>query len=175
MSCDAQEVWSLNVSSCQQYPKAYSWVVNQSPILLRLQFPVEQGLVFSSDERAYKTAMVPRYWYTRPTVSSNICVQSCSFVPAGPRVKNSGAAAAATSSSSEPRQEYTHSEDVSDADIANLSDGEPVRSMYATARNSEEDAILLIMEFTGLGRPAAMDLLAEFGGNAQEALANLYH
>lgn len=38
-----------------------------------------------------------------------------------------------------------------------------------------EDDILLIMEFTGLSRPAAMDLLAEFGGSAQTALANLYN
>ena len=37
-----------------------------------------------------------------------------------------------------------------------------------------EDDILLIMEFTGLSRPAAMDLLAQFGGSAQTALANLY-
>ncbi len=38
---------------------------------------------------------------------------------------------------------------------------------------SEED-IVLIMEFASLGRPAAIELLHEFGGNTEAVLANMF-
>ena len=58
-------------------------------------------------------------------------------------------------------------------DIMGL-DGDAGPQQAPVTSNCEEAAILLIMEFTGVGRPAAMDLLAEFGGDAAPALANLY-
>ena len=64
-------------------------------------------------------------------------------------------------------------EDEYEVDIMGL-DGNAVTQPAVETSTEQEDAILLIMEFTGVGRPAAMDLLAEFGGDAQIVLANLY-
>lgn len=64
-------------------------------------------------------------------------------------------------------------EDEYEVDIMGL-DSDVGAQQTRPATNDQEDAILLIMEFTGVGRPAAMDLLAEFGGDAQTVLANLY-
>ena len=64
-------------------------------------------------------------------------------------------------------------EDEYEVDIMGL-DSDAGTQQTHVASNGEEAAILLIMEFTGVGRPAAMDLLAEFGGDAETALANLY-
>lgn len=64
-------------------------------------------------------------------------------------------------------------EDEYEVDIMGL-DGDAGAQQAQHASDDEEAAILLIMEFTGLGRPAAMDLLADSGGDAQTVLANLY-
>jgi NACalpha-BTF3-like transcription factor len=38
---------------------------------------------------------------------------------------------------------------------------------------SEED-VLVVMEFAGLGRAAAIELLREFGGDTEAVLASMY-
>lgn len=68
-----------------------------------------------------------------------------------------------------PRQEEEEEEEDVDINIVDTdSDAEGER------RHFREEDVLLIMEFSGLGRPGAMDLLAEFHGDAEAALANIY-
>ena len=89
--------------------------------------------------------------------------------PAGRRPLN---ADTPVSSDSQASREDLMDDDY-EVDIMGL-DSDVHAQQTRPASNDQEDAILLIMEFTGVGRPAAMDLLAEFGGDAQTVLANLY-
>ena len=84
---------------------------------------------------------------------------------------NADAAASSGAQASPNPEDFM--EDEYEVDIVGV-DGDAGTQQAQHADDDEEAAILLIMEFTGLGRPAAMELLADSDGDAQTVLANLY-
>ena len=102
-----------------------------------------------------------------PELSSSAgCTGSAAAAPGA----TAGEPAAASAPAAARIEYYGYDSEEEDIDIVTVDAPGPRGNAART-----EDDILLIMEFTGLSRPAAMDLLAEFGGSAQTALANLYN
>ena len=85
-----------------------------------------------------------------------------------------GADTAASSGSQASPNPEDVMEDEYEVDIMGVDGDAAAQQAQYADDDVEEAAILLIMEFTGLGRPAAMDLLADSDGDAQTVLANLY-
>ena len=63
---------------------------------------------------------------------------------------------------------------VSITDADDEAEREGARQAARRLVDTPEQNILTVMEFSGLGRAAAMDLLVEFSGNPEAALANIY-
>ena len=63
---------------------------------------------------------------------------------------------------------------ISITDADDEAERESARQAARRLVDTTEQNILTVMEFSGLGRAAAMDLLVEFNGNPEAALANIY-
>ena len=63
---------------------------------------------------------------------------------------------------------------ISITDADDEAERESARQAARALVDTTEQNILTMMEFSGLGRAAAMDLLVEFNGNPEAALANIY-